>query len=118
MIKLVNTNLDDQFNISITITLTISYGVFHLPHSSTVFVRHFLAIFCDPISYRDRWILDVVQSLFLLISYFSHIFRPLVCLVLDPGIMANLYMKGYKLLGFRKKNFDNIILGEQKEDVN
>ena len=38
--KLVNTTMDGQFNITLTITLTISYGVFHLPHATTMFVRY------------------------------------------------------------------------------
>ena len=77
--------------------------------------RHFLDIFYNHISNRDRWILDVVQSLFLLISYFSHLFRPLVCLVLEPNIMASLYMKGNKLIGLREENIGKISVIEQKE---
>ena len=38
--RLVNTTMDDQFNITLTITITISYGVFHLPHATTMFVRY------------------------------------------------------------------------------
>ena len=40
MAKLVNTSMDDQFNITLTITITISYGVFHLPHATTMLVRY------------------------------------------------------------------------------
>eukprot|EP00092_Neocalanus_flemingeri_P015357 GFUD01016613.1.p1 GENE.GFUD01016613.1~~GFUD01016613.1.p1 ORF type:complete len:333 (-),score=85.70 GFUD01016613.1:181-1179(-) len=100
--KLVNTTKDDQFNITLTITIIISYGVFHLPHASTAFVRHFLAICSSTLSYRDRWLLDVIQSLFLLISYFSHLFRPLVCLVLDPDILASLYRSSYKVIDYKE----------------
>ena len=38
--KLLNTTKDDQFNITLTITLTISYGVFHLPHATVMLVRY------------------------------------------------------------------------------
>ena len=37
--KLVNTPMDDQLNITLTMAITISYGVFHLPHAATVFIR-------------------------------------------------------------------------------
>jgi hypothetical protein len=44
--KLVNTTMDDQFNITLTITFTICYGVFHLPHATTMFVRYVSHLHC------------------------------------------------------------------------
>jgi len=115
--KLVNTSMDDQFNITLTITITISYGVFHLPYVSTVFIRHFLTICTSTMNYRDRWVLDVIQSTSLLISYFFHVFRPLVCLVLDPNMMNNLYRSGYRLIGYREEKIDKTDGIESRTDI-
>ena len=35
--------------------------------------------------YKDKWLLDLLQSSFKLFSFFLHIFRPLVSLVLEHG---------------------------------
>ena len=37
--RLVNTTMDDKCNITLIITITVSYGVFNLPHVSIMFVR-------------------------------------------------------------------------------
>ena len=61
--------------------------------------------------------MDVIQSLFLLISFFSHLFRPLVCLVLDPDIMASLYRRGYKVIGYKEENMVKSNVMEQQSDI-
>ena len=52
--KLVNTTMDDQFNITLTITITISYGVFHLPRATTMFVRYVPWLNLQPTRYDPQ----------------------------------------------------------------
>ena len=36
-------------------------------------------------AYKEKYLLDVLESLLKLLSFFFHVFRPLVCLVLEHG---------------------------------
>ena len=36
-------------------------------------------------AYKEKYLMDVMESLFKLLSFFFHVFRPLVCLVLEHG---------------------------------
>lgn len=38
-----------------------------------------------PMAYKEKYLLDVLESLLKLLSFFFHVFRPLVCLVLEHG---------------------------------
>ena len=64
------------------------------------FSRHFLSICSPNLSYRDRWLLDVFQSFFLLLSYFSHLFMPMSCLVMDTDILHRVL--SYKLVWYQE----------------
>merc|ERR1711872_446952 len=75
MVKLVNSNADNEFTVTITFAVTILY----IPVSSTTI-----------------WVINVFHSLSLLISFFFHIFRPLVCLVIDQDSRPNLCRRRYR----------------------
>jgi len=94
----VHSTLEDKTNSTLVRTIIISYGVFYLPYFSAVFIRHLLVIFSYSLNTRDRWLLDIFQSLFHLISYFFHVFRPMVCMVLDTDILTGFYRSSYRLI--------------------
>lgn len=75
--------VEKQLTVTIAIAVAVSFVVFHLPYSSVVFVRHLMSIINHSLTTYNIWVLHVFQSFFLLISFFFHIFRPLVCLLLD-----------------------------------
>jgi len=94
----VHITLEDKTNSTLVRTIIISYGVFYLPYFSAVFIRHLLVIFSYSLNNRDSWLLDIFQSLFHLISYFFHVFRPMVCMVLDMDILTAFYRSSYRLM--------------------
>eukprot|EP00092_Neocalanus_flemingeri_P032638 GFUD01035501.1.p1 GENE.GFUD01035501.1~~GFUD01035501.1.p1 ORF type:complete len:336 (+),score=100.17 GFUD01035501.1:36-1043(+) len=96
MVKMVNTMADNQLTISLTIAVTISFLVFNLPLATIVLVRQLITTLSIPVSSTTTWIIHVLHSLFLLISFFFHIFRPLVCLVLDQDNLPNLCRRRYR----------------------
>lgn len=96
MAKMVNTLADNQFTITITIAVTISFLVFHFPLAATVLARELVTILNIPVSSSTTWIINVFHSLSLLISFFFHVFRPLVCLVLDQDSLPNLCRRSYR----------------------
>jgi len=102
MKKSVPSTVEDKTNSTLVRTVIISYGVFYLPYFSAVFIRHLLVIFSYTLNTRDKWLLDIFQSLFHLISYFFHVFRPLVCMVLDTDILTSFYMSSYRLIENRE----------------
>jgi len=104
--KYENCNLDEKTNTTLIRTIIVSYGVFYFPYFSAVLIRHLLVIFSTSPSARDKWLLDIFQSLFHLISYFFHVFRPMVCLVLDTDIITAFYRSSYKLIIDREKKND------------
>ena len=57
-----------------------------------------LTIINYSLSSYNMWVLNVLQSFFLLISFFFHIFRPLVYLLLDQelDIQSKLCKTQYK----------------------
>lgn len=75
--------VEKQLTVTIALAVAVSFVVFHLPYSSLVFVRHVMSIVNHSLTTYNIWVLHVLQSFFLLISFFFHIFRPLVCLLLD-----------------------------------
>eukprot|EP00092_Neocalanus_flemingeri_P032636 GFUD01035499.1.p1 GENE.GFUD01035499.1~~GFUD01035499.1.p1 ORF type:complete len:340 (-),score=89.83 GFUD01035499.1:417-1436(-) len=96
MVKMVNTMADNQFTISLTFAVTISFLVFNLPLATIVLLRQLITTLSIPVSSTTTWIIHVLHSLFLLISFFFHIFRPLVCLVLDQDNLPNLCRRKYR----------------------
>eukprot|EP00092_Neocalanus_flemingeri_P039993 GFUD01043562.1.p1 GENE.GFUD01043562.1~~GFUD01043562.1.p1 ORF type:complete len:340 (+),score=92.88 GFUD01043562.1:52-1071(+) len=96
MVKMVNTLGDNQLTISLIIAVTISFLVFNLPLATIVLVRQLITTLSIPVSSTTTWIIHVLHSLFLLISFFFHIFRPLVCLVLDQDNLPNLCRRRYR----------------------
>ena len=47
--------------------------------------RQVFLIQSPPMAYKEKYLMDVMESLFKLLSFFFHVFRPLVCLVLEHG---------------------------------
>jgi len=95
MLKMVDTLADKQFTISLTLGVSISFLVFNLPLASIVLARQLITILYIPVSSITAWSIHVLHSLFLLISFFFHIFRPVVCLVLDQDNFQRLSIKRY-----------------------
>eukprot|EP00092_Neocalanus_flemingeri_P104695 GFUD01134135.1.p1 GENE.GFUD01134135.1~~GFUD01134135.1.p1 ORF type:complete len:336 (-),score=95.44 GFUD01134135.1:211-1218(-) len=96
MVKMVNTMADNQLTINLTFAVTISFLVFNLPLATIVLVRQLITTLSIPVSSTTSWIIHVLHSLFLLISFFFHVFRPLVCLVLDQDNLPNLCRRRYR----------------------
>jgi len=96
MVKMVNTMADKQYTITLTMAVTVSFLVFNLPLATIVLARQLITILSIPVSSITTWIIHVLHSLFLLISFFFHIFRPLVCMVLDQDNLPNLCRRRYR----------------------
>jgi len=75
-----------QCSLNLALLVGISHAVFNLPHAVTVTVRYLMVMSSVSLSSHTMWILDVTQSLFLLISFFCHLFRPLACLMVDQEL--------------------------------
>lgn len=86
MIKMDKIVVDKQLDVTMAITVTVSFVVFHLPYFSVVFARHVLTIINLSTTSYNMWVMNVLQSFFLLISFFFHIFRPMVYLLLDQEL--------------------------------
>jgi len=69
--------------LTIAIAVAISFYVFHLPHAAVSLISQMFAITHQSLTTHSMWILNILKSFFLLISFFFHIFRPMVCLILD-----------------------------------
>jgi len=70
-------------HLNLGLVVGVSHGIFQLPYVLTVTIRYVLILCSIPLSPHTWWSLEVTQSLFLLTSFFSHLFRPLACLLLD-----------------------------------
>merc|ERR1719471_2513598 len=82
---MINTEEDKNLSISLSIAIAISYIVFNFPLATVTTVRQAFLIQSAPMAYKEKYLMDVMESLFKLLSFFFHIFRPLVCLVLETG---------------------------------
>ena len=89
IIKRIKFSDDKYFSHSLYLTIVISYFVFNLPLAILELTRH---IFPD----LQSWTLQVLSSLFLLLSFFFHIFRPVACLVLRSDNCQSLKVGGYR----------------------
>ena len=78
------------------------------------FFRQIFLIQSAPLAFKEKYLLDVLESLLKLLAFFFHVFRPLVCLVLEHGASLSqenlimndkLQIEGKKLL---KKNDEEI----------
>jgi len=96
MVKIVNSVTDTEYTVTITFAVTISFLVFYLPLAVTVMARELVTILHIPASSTTVWVINVFHSLSLLISFFFHIFRPLVCLVIDQDSRPNLCRRRYR----------------------
>jgi len=85
MFKRINTDCDKNLEISLSIAVAISFIVFYFPLATVVTVRQIFLIQSEPMDYKEKYLMDVLESLFKLLSFFFHVFRPLVCLVLIQG---------------------------------
>jgi len=75
MIKRIKFSDDKYFSQSLHLTILISFFVFNLPLAILELTRHI-----SP--HLQSWTLQVLNSLFILLTFFFHIFRPVACLVL------------------------------------
>merc|ERR1711874_824280 len=83
MLKLVNTDADKNLKISLSVAVRVSFIIFNFPLAAVTAVRQIILIRSAPMAYNEKYVLDIAESLLKLLSYFYHVFRPLVCLVLE-----------------------------------
>jgi len=88
MMQKINFSDDKYFSQSLNLTIVISFFVFNLPLAILEVSRHT----CDQ---SQTWTVQVLSSLFLLLSFFFHIFRPVACLVLRSDNLESLKTSGY-----------------------
>merc|ERR1712032_680014 len=86
MMRLVNTPGDKEGMATIAMVTVTSFMVFYTPLASLIFIKDVLQVGLFPVSEHSMWIVKILQSLFLLITYFFHVFRPLACFLLDPEL--------------------------------
>jgi len=86
MLRLMNSPGDKEGMVTITVVTVTSFIVFYTPHASLIFIKDILRLGLFPVSDHSMWIVKILQSLFLLITYFFHVFRPLACFLLDPEL--------------------------------
>merc|ERR1712227_118865 len=98
MFKMINTEEDKNLSISLTFTIACSFIVFNLPLASLVLIRQMVSISHLSLGSSTSWVLQVVQSLFLLFSYFFHVFRPLSCIIVAPEKIEDVFCQS----GYRK----------------
>jgi len=75
--------------------VALSHGVFTAPLALATTTRCLLAATMAPLPPRTAWVLDVLTTLALLISYFLHLFRPLAAMILEPGLRSSLTSSPY-----------------------
>lgn len=85
LVRMVNTEVDTDLRISLSLAVAASFIVFYFPFATVTTVRQVFLIQSPPMAYKEKYLMDVMESLFKLLSFFFHIFRPLVCLVLETG---------------------------------
>ena len=83
LMKKINFSDDKYFSQSLNLTIVTSFFVFNLPLAILELTRH--ALISSQSGQHQAWTIQVLQSLFLLLSYFYHIFRPVACLVLNSS---------------------------------
>merc|ERR1711953_1325299 len=83
MMKKINFSDDKYFSQSLNLTIVTSFFVFNLPLALLELTRH--ALISSHSGHHQAWTIQVIQSLFLLLSFFYHIFRPVACLVLNSS---------------------------------
>ena|ERR1711953_454521 len=83
MMKKINFSDDKYFSQSLNLTIVTSFFVFNLPLALLELTRH--ALISSHSGHHQAWTIQVLQSLFLLLSFFYHIFRPVACLVLNSS---------------------------------
>ena len=99
---MMNTLEDRDCEVNINFVIITSFIVFYTPSAALTFIRlnyFMIELFVNTLVSRDclnlgilsitqhnAWILQVLQSLFLLFTYFFHIFRPLASFLLDPEV--------------------------------
>jgi len=83
LLKADKTAPEKHMILTIAIAVAISFYVFHLPHAAVSLISQMFAITHQSLTTHSMWILNILKSFFLLISFFFHIFRPMVCLILD-----------------------------------
>merc|ERR1712117_555536 len=91
MMRLMNPPVRDKEGlVSVSMVVVTSYIVFYTPHAALSFIRNVVDMGFFAVDEHSMWIFKVLHSLFLLISFFFHIFRPLACLLLDTKMDLSL----------------------------
>merc|ERR1711990_810054 len=93
--KWMNSKLGSSALTSLPVTVAFSHAIFLLPLALVLTARYLLAASQLPLTSRATFVLDVLSSLALLISYFLHLFRPLTALVLEPSLRSSLTASPY-----------------------
>jgi len=86
MMRMMNTLEDRDCEVNINFVIITSFIVFYTPSAALTFIRDCLNLGILSRTQHNAWILQVLQSLFLLFTYFFHIFRPLASFLLDPEV--------------------------------
>ena len=87
----INFSDDKYLSQSLNLTIVISFFVFNLPLAVLELSRQL----CEE-SECHTWTLQVLASLFRLLSFFFHIFRPLACLILRSDNVETPKISGYQ----------------------
>lgn len=118
--RMTSTSHDKHQTITLTLAVTASYATFYLLHAAIVFIRHVADIAEISISERTGWIISVAQSLFWLLATFSHFFRPMLCLLLDPDLKLDVCSllggQGYSsVMDYSAREGSNVVTENVKE---
>eukprot|EP00095_Tigriopus_kingsejongensis_P003757 maker-scaffold499_size154954-snap-gene-0.18 protein:Tk03757 transcript:maker-scaffold499_size154954-snap-gene-0.18-mRNA-1 annotation:"pyroglutamylated rfamide peptide receptor" len=77
---------DKFLEVTIVSWTAISFFVFYLLHGCVVLIRHSLDVSNYDLSSYHGWMIKVLQSLFWLLAFTSHVFRPALVILLDPDL--------------------------------
>lgn len=86
LMRRMNTAEDREGSVTITVVIVTSYIVFYTPYAALIFVKDLLGLGLFPVTPHSAWIVKIMQSLFLMITFFFHVFRPLASFLLDPEL--------------------------------
>merc|ERR1719378_604875 len=96
MVRMMNTVMDKEGRVTIIVVIT-SFIVFYTPHASLTFIRNIVNMGLFDVNNHSIWIFNILNSLFLLITFFFHVFRPLASYLLDPLLELNIDVPRYEV---------------------
>lgn len=98
MMRLMNsTVMDKEGRVTIIVVIVTSFIVFYTPHASLTFIRNIVNMGLFDVNNHSIWIFNILNSLFLLITFFFHVFRPLASYLLDPLLELNIDVPRYEV---------------------